>query len=98
MTNNLRAAERFVANILGLGPALKTVFPLVGGIALAGLLTELSEKAYNFYKSIRDAGEKAEGAFRGIIQPICESNDELRVANDRLANDIAKLEGKREIP
>src|SRR5579863_8452905 len=96
MTNNLRAAERFVANILGLGPALQTIFPLVGGIALAGLLTELTEKAYKFYTSIRDAGEKAEGAFRGVVAPIRLANDELQVANDRLANDIAKLEGKRE--
>lgn len=96
MTNNLRAAERFVAQVLGLGEALKVAFPVVGAIALGGVLDELGKKAYDFYVGIRDAGEKAQGAYRGLEEPLRLTNDELRVANDRLENDIAKLEGHHE--
>jgi hypothetical protein len=96
LTNNLRAAERFVANVLGFGPALQAIFPLVGGAAFGGLLIKLTEESYNFYKQIRDAGDAARGAFRELNAPLKLTNDELQVANDRLGNEIAKLEGKHE--
>src|SRR6185437_15732228 len=50
MNNNLRAAERFIANFLGLGPALQKIFPLVGGIAMLGILDHLGEKAAEVYQ------------------------------------------------
>jgi hypothetical protein len=96
MTNNLRAAERFLANVVGLGPALRVAFPVVGAIALLGVVSELGKKAYELFRNISDASEKASGAFRGLIAPLRLTNDELSVANDRLANEIAKLEGRRE--
>lgn len=96
LNNNLRAAERFVANVLGLGPALQTIFPIVGGVAFIGLLTKMSEEAYKFYKSIAFAGEEMQGTFRGLSAPLRLANDELALANVRLENDIAKLEGHHE--
>src|SRR5262249_22299088 len=86
MTNNLRAAERFVANILGLGPILQAAFPVVGAVAMLGVLGELEDKAYKFWVGLRDAGEKATGAFRDLNGPLHLANDELAVANDRLDN------------
>ncbi len=96
MNNNLRAAERFIASVLGLGPALQAVFPIVGGIAFAGLLGELADKVLKFYRGLRDAGDIAKGTFRESGLAIEITNDALRVANDRLENQIAKLEGHHE--
>lgn len=96
MQNNLRAAERFLANTLNLGPVLKAAFPVVGAIAFAGVIGELIGKVAEFYKSVKEAPEKLTGSFRELNNSIRLSNDELRVANDRLANNIAKLEGRRE--
>jgi len=96
MTNNLRAAERFVANVLGLGPALKFAFPVVGAVALGGLLVELSSKAVEFWKSVRDAGIRSDQAFRGMLGPMRLTNDELALSNARLENQIAALEGHHE--
>jgi hypothetical protein len=95
-TNNIRAVERFLATTLNLGPIIQKAFPLVGGIAFGGMLVELGSKAYNFFKTMQEAPEKAGGAFRELNNSLRTSADELRVANDRLENDIAKLEGKRQ--
>ncbi len=94
--NNNRAIARFLATSLGLGPALQAVFPLVGGLAFGTMLVELGGKVVDFFKSISQAPEKIKGAFRELTAPIKLSNDELQVANDRLSNEIAKLEGRRQ--
>jgi hypothetical protein len=96
LNNNIRAAERFLTNIVGIGPALQAIFPVVGGIAFLGILEHLSTKAYEFYTRMRDAGEKASGAFRQMNDGLRLTNDELQLVNDRLDNDIAKLEGRRQ--
>jgi hypothetical protein len=94
--NNIRAVERFIATTLGLGPALQAAFPIIGAVAFAGLIGEISQKTVKFFKDMAEAPERIAGAFRGISEPLRLTNDELRVANDRLANDIAKLEGRPE--
>lgn len=96
ITNNLRAAERFTANVLGLGPILQAAFPVVGAIAFAGIVTKIGEEVYKFVEQIRTAPDRMANAFRGLSEPLRLTNDQLAVANDRLANDIAKLEGKRQ--
>lgn len=91
--NNTRAADKFLESVLGLGPVLRVAFPLVGGVAFAGMLGEVGEKLFEFYKKIREAPERIEGSFRMLNAPLRLMNDELAAANDRLRNDIAKLEG-----
>ena len=97
MQNNLRAAERFVATTLNLGGVLKNAFPVVGAIALLGLLSELYSKAkegYEVFRSYSEGPAKIGQSFAAIVQPIRLTNDELRITNDRLANEIAKIQGK----
>jgi hypothetical protein len=96
MTNNLRAAERFVANVLHLGPVLQAAFPVVGAIAFAGVLGELVNKANEFFKQMQEGPRNIANAFREINEPLKLTNDGLALANARLDADIAKLEGHRE--
>jgi len=96
MTNNLRAVERFVSGTLGLGPILQKIFPVVGALAFTGLMVKLGTEVYNFFKNMEAGPARIANAFRELNAPIEKTNDELRVTNDRLANDIAKLEGKRQ--
>jgi len=96
ITNNLRAAERFTANVLGLGPALQAAFPVVGAIAFAGILVKLGEEANNFLEQLKTAPERMSNAFREVNAPLRQTSDELAVANARLQNDIDKLLGRRE--
>jgi hypothetical protein len=96
LNNNLRAAERFTANVLGLGPILQAAFPVIGGLAFAGLLIKLGDEVKKFYTTTRDASEKTANAFRELGAPLRLVNDNLAITNQQVANQIAKLEGRRE--
>lgn len=94
--NNAKAADGFVESILGAGPILQKAFPVIAAAGFAGMIGELTMKTVEFFKTIQEAPERIGGAFREIAAPIHLANDELAVANDRLENDIAKLEGHHE--
>jgi len=91
-----RAVSRFLGQTLGLGPIIQKAFPVVGAVLLGQAVVETGEKVYKFFKDIQEAPQKVASAFRQLNQPLALTNDELRVTNDRLENDIAKLEGKRQ--
>jgi hypothetical protein len=94
--NNNRAIARFLANTLHMGPALSAIFPLVGGLAFGTMIVELGSKVNDFFKSIREAPAKIDSAFRAVITPMVLQGDEARLSIDRVNNEIAKLEGKRQ--
>jgi len=94
--NNIRAVERFIATTLGAGEALKAIFPIVGAVASIGILAKLGEEAYKFFRTVQDAPEKARGEFGSLNATLHTTNDELLLANAKLDNQIAKLEGKRQ--
>ena len=96
ITNNLRAAERFTANVLGLGPILQAAFPVVGAIAFAGILVKVGEEFTKFVKTIQTAPEKLSGSFRELNSGARQTNDELELTNVKLQNQINKIEGKRQ--
>ena len=96
ITNNVQAAESFLSSTLGLQKVVEKAFPVVGGIALLGVLSELYSKARETFDEFHEAPHKIEEAFRGLAGPLRSSNDELQVTNDKLSNAIAKLEGRHE--
>lgn len=96
VTNNVRAVERFLTSVLPLGPALQAAFPLVGALAFGGLVEEVGSRLNRFFKEIQNAGAVTRQAFRDLDEPIRHANDLLAVANVRLQEDIAKLEGRHE--
>ena len=91
ITGNIRAAERFISMLPGVGAALKAAFPLVGGIALAGVFVRIGEEAVKF---VQKMNEIPANPFEGLISSAKLSNDQLAISNDRLAMEIAKLEHK----
>ena len=52
ITNNIRAAERFVSTIKPLAGLLEAAFPLIGVVALAGVLAELTERSAKLIKFV----------------------------------------------
>lgn len=97
LNNNIRAGERFLVNFLGLGPALQKVFPIAGGLALIGIFEHLGQEVFNLYeafKNFQEAPQRIAQGFNSLSQSAHATNDELDVTNARLANEIAKLEGK----
>ena len=96
LNNNMRAVENFMTRILGIGPALQAAFAVTGAVAFGEFLVSLGIKVYDFFKKSTEAADRFQNAFRDIYGPMKLANDELRVANDQLSNDIAKLEGRPE--
>src|ERR1700761_177625 len=94
MTGNIRAAERFIGLMPGIGKALQAAFPVVGGIALAGVFVKIGEEAYKAIQAVQKAQQGIDNSFRSLNLSGQTANDTLRVTNDRLENEIAKLQGK----
>ena len=92
--NNIRAIERLITTIPGVGAALKIAFPLVGGFALASMFVDLGIKAADFVKKANAIPNALTQGFRAMHAAAQLSNDELRLTNDRLQNEINKLQGK----
>ena len=92
----IRAAERFLTMIPGLAPALQSIFPIIGAIAFAEVVARAAERFQKLGIGGSDAGQKIDTAFRDVNQEIRASNDSLQVGNDRLENEIAKIEHKPE--
>jgi hypothetical protein len=78
-TGGIRAAERFLTLIPGVGAALQFAFPVVGAIALAESITRVigkSEELKAAEKELTDATQKADDAFAHMEQTLDHLNVE----------------------
>ncbi len=94
LTNNIRTVERFMVTTLKLGPVLRAAFPVVGGLAFAGMIGDLTGKVVNFFREVEKGPANTRNAFANLNANIRVTNDGLAVTNARLANEIAALQGK----
>ena len=94
MTGNIRAAERFISMLPGVGKGLQSVFPIVGGVALAGVFVRIGEEAYRAVHQVEQLRNVAREGFLSMSESAMNSADSLRVANDKLEEQIALLEHK----
>lgn len=95
-TNNLRAAERFLSIIPGLGTALQSLFPLIGGIAFAGLVVKTGEEVNKFFHGLAAWSDKTKQEFASLNSGIRLTSDQLDLSNAKVRNQIARLEGRPE--
>jgi hypothetical protein len=95
-TNNIRAVERFITTVPGVGSALKAAFPLIGLAAFTGMLVEMGLKMSAAIKQAREMPEKLQLGFRGMNDASQLANDQLRVVNDSLEIQLNKLKGTPE--
>ncbi|MBB6144713.1 hypothetical protein HNQ77_002669 [Silvibacterium bohemicum] len=96
MANNVRAVERFITMIPGVGKALQTAFPLIGGLAFAGLLVRLGTELNEFIRKANQVPQALLNGFRELSTSSLLANDELRKTNDTLQAQIDKLSGRHE--
>jgi hypothetical protein len=94
ITRNVRAVEKFVTMIPGVGAALKVAFPVVGALALGGVIARLAEQVQKFLKDMKEGPDKVRDGFMTMTLSAMTANDELRKNNDELAKQISKIEGK----
>lgn len=99
--NNIRAAERFLSTTLGLGPVLQAAFPVVGAIAMAGILVEIGSKISDFAEKASDLSneldtnwlEAAIGQMTGLGKATEEADKQIEkfaADNDAAKNKLAE--------
>jgi hypothetical protein len=96
MTGNIRAAERFISLLPGVGKALQAAFPVVGGIALAGVFAKIGEEAYKTVHTIEQMRNVTREGLLSLTESSQKGVDSMRVANDKLEQQIAMMEHKPE--
>jgi hypothetical protein len=96
MTGNIRAAERFMASIKGVGAAMQMIYPAVGLIAIGSVIAKAAVELINFTKKTKEAGTEFRASFQEMQNSARLANDELAKTNINLENQIAKLTGKHE--
>lgn len=96
LQGNIRAAERFIGLIPGLSTGLQAAFPIVGAIAFGGALVKIGTEVSEFIKKAEGMPREITAAFESLTLSAQATNDELNVSNDKIENQIAKLEHKPE--
>jgi hypothetical protein len=89
-----RHLQTFIAKLPGVSEAMSAAFNTVAVLALVDIVFKAGEKVVEFIKKNEDAAKKNAEAWRDLSQPIDSANDKMRVTNDRLEEQIAKLERK----
>lgn len=92
---NTRAVERYLAQFEGLSNFLQKAFPVVGAIALTGIVVRLGEEIYKTGEKAITAGQNIQNAFNKMNGTMETANDSLRITNDALQDQLDKLDGKR---
>lgn len=92
----IRATERFLTTIPGIGEALRVAFPLIGGIAFAAMVGDLIAKVVEFIKKLNEMPDAIRRGFESMHLATSQANDQLRLTNDELQNAINKLQGKED--
>ncbi len=93
-TNNIRAVERFITTLPGVGSALQAAFPIVGGLAFAAMIGEVGKKIYDFQQRMKQSAGNIREGFVSIGDATRKSGVELDLVGDKLQMAIAKLEHK----
>ncbi len=92
--NNVRAVERFLTMIPGVGEALKAAFPVIGAIAFAGVVSRDGKEFLDTADRARDAGRTIRDSFAQSAIATQEQNAALELTNAHLEDQIAKLRGQ----
>ena len=90
-----RHIRGFISSMPGVGAALSAAFSGIAVVVLIGVIVEAIKKVVEFHENLeklREAPERIQAEFARLTGATKAANDEMRVANDRLENAIAKLE------
>lgn len=91
--DSIRAVERFISTIPGVGAALQNIFPLIGAAAFAGILFDIGKKIYDVEQKASHAADAIRESFEAEHDKAAVSIDDLSLTNDKLQQQLDKLSG-----
>jgi hypothetical protein len=92
MTGNIRAAERFLGMLPGVGAALQAAFPVFGAAAFLGVFAKVGEEIFKASHELNQIRNIAGESFAKLTEGAQKNADSLRVTNDKLEEQIALME------
>lgn len=92
---NMRSAGRFLTDVLGLGPALKAIFPIVGAIAFVGIIDQIIDKAGELYNKWSPVVQAEQNALK-VLQDTGREYDSLIKKANQLRLDAYERDHGRE--
>ena len=92
--NNIRAIERLLSQSKLLSGVMKAAFPLVGAIAIGGMIAKLGGEVAEFITKVNQMPKAIAQGFNALNLSSKEATDELTLTNDKIADAIAKIEHK----
>lgn len=96
ITNNIRAAERFIALSPRVAAAAQAMFPIVGAVALTGVVAHLVERIVEYRKESAETARKNEQMWYTIQTATRTANDETQLMIDKIEIANARMERKPE--
>src|ERR1700733_1987581 len=92
--NQLRALEKLISTSKVLSSVFQAAFPVFCVVAAGTMLFKLGNDVAEFIKKTQEMPRSLELGFRALNQSAMQADDMIKVANDRLDDQIAKLEHK----
>lgn len=89
----IRSIERFLVMLPGVGKALLAAFPLVGALALGGVIAQNVKKFVEMRDAAIGAADATRKAFQEEHDKAVVALDDTQQQNDKLQEQIDKLEG-----
>jgi hypothetical protein len=88
------ALEQFIARMGGVGSLVAKAFNSIAVVGFGMVAIETGKKIYEFFKQAEEQARKFQEGLSNLHASLQQTNDQALVTNDRLRNDIARLEGK----
>lgn len=92
--NNIRAVERLLTTIPGVGKALQAAFPIVGAVAIGTMIAKATLEVVKFIDTARKVPAALNSSSMQLNLDFGATNDELQVTIDKLDIANGKLEKK----
>ena len=92
----IRALERFISQSKLATAAFQAVFPVVGAVALVGVLARMGEEFQKTIDHAKNLATNITSGFESLRASSQLANDELALTNQKLEDQIAKISGKPE--
>jgi hypothetical protein len=89
--NNIRAIERLISQSKVLSGVMKSAFPLVGAIAIGGMIARLGEQVADFIIKVNGMPAAITKGFNDLSLSQKTATDELALNTDRVQNELDKL-------
>jgi chorismate mutase len=89
----IRAVERLITMVPGLGAALQVAFPVVGGIVFGEMVLENINKLRQMQKEALTAGQRSAEAFAQLHDKMQVTITDLELTSSKLQDEIDKLSG-----